>query len=286
MKRLWKITAGAAAVAIAALAGVAAFVYSGAYDISATDQHTKPVYWLMDFTMRRSVAVRAEEDKAPDLTGAETIDAGFRQYQAKCVQCHGAPGISPDGFALGMTPVPGYLVPTAREWSASQIHWVVKHGIKMTGMPAWKYRMSDEEIWQVVAFVKERLPYVSAQQYADVALRTKDAAAPAKQRSDKLSGAPVSGDAAAGRRAMDQYACATCHVIPGITGATRQVGPPLKGMATRSYIAGVLENTGDNMVRWLMFPTRVSPATAMPDLGVTEQDARDMAAYIATLKAQ
>ena len=85
---------------------------------------------------------------------------------------------------------------------------------------------------------------------------------------------------------MDQYACATCHVIPGITGATRQVGPPLKGMATRSYIAGVLENTGDNMVRWLMFPTRISPPTAMPDLGVTEQDARDMAAYIATLKAQ
>ena len=265
-------------------AGGAAFVYSGAYDISATDQHTPPVYWLMDIAMRRSVAVRADERATPDLTRAEAIESGFRLYQARCVQCHGGPGVSPDGAALGMTPVPGYLVPTAREWSAAQLHWVVKHGIKMTGMPAWKYRMSDEEIWQVVAFVKERLPYVTPEQYREMAARLSPV--PAKPRAETSAGETAQGDARAGRRAMDQYACATCHVIPGITGATKQVGPPLEGMASRSYIAGVLENSTGNMVRWLMWPQRVSPITAMPDLEVTEQDARDMAAYLATLKAK
>ena len=275
-------------MALAALAalfgGLAAFVYSGVYDISATDQHTPPVYWLMEFTMRRSVHVRARESETPDLTRQETLDNGFRQYQKRCVHCHGAPGVAPDAAALGMTPVPTYLVPTAREWSAAELQWVVRNGIKMTGMPAWKYRMSDEEIWEVVAFVKGRLPYVTAREYREMSSRLAPLERPRDTRAEPALRA-MPGDARAGRRAIDQHACATCHVIPGITGATRQVGPPLRGMASRSYIAGVLENTPENMVRWIMWPQRASPLTAMPDLGVEEQDARDIAAYLATLKA-
>ncbi|HYH42691.1 MAG TPA: c-type cytochrome [Burkholderiales bacterium] len=283
MKRPGKVAAWLAGLTALAAAGGGAFVYSGVYDIAATEQHTKAVYWLMDFTMRRSIAVRADESATPDMKRPEMIESGSRLYQAHCVQCHGGPGVSPDGAALGMTPVPGYLVPTAREWTAAQLHWVVKHGIKMTGMPAWKYRMSDEEIWQVVAFVKERLPYVTPVQYRDMVARMEPV--PERPRPEALAGAPQ-GDARAGMRAMDQYACATCHVIPGITGATKHVGPPLEGMASRSYIAGVLENSSENMVRWIMWPQRVSPITAMPDLGVTEQDARDMTAFLATLKAK
>ena len=284
MRRAARVAAGLCVAGVLALAGAGAFVYSGSYDIAATEQHTRPVYWLMDIMMRRSVAVRADESKTPDLTRGELIESGFRQYEAHCVQCHGAPGVSPDAAALGMTPVPGYLVPTAREWSAAQIHWVVKHGIKMTGMPAWKYRMEDDEIWQVVAFVKERLPYVTAAQYREMAARLPRR--PARPRAEAPAGGAPGGDARAGKRAMDQYACATCHVIPGITGAVKHVGPPLEGMASRSFIAGVLENTTENMVRWIMWPQRVSPITAMPDLKVTEQDARDMTAYLATLEAK
>ena len=149
-------------------------------------------------------------------------------------------------------------------------------------MPAWKYRMSDEEIWQVVAFVKERLPYLSAQQYRDMAARLP--AARPRERPAEIAGAAQQGDAAEGRRAMQQYACATCHVIPGVTGATQQVGPPLTGIANRGYIAGVVQNTPENMVRWLMWPQRLSPLSVMPDLGVTEEDARNMAAYLQTLR--
>jgi mono/diheme cytochrome c family protein len=264
--------------ALGALGG-AAFVLSGAYDISAVDQHTKPVYWLIETTMRRSVAARAKDTRVPDLTVEDAIARGFALYARNCEQCHGGPGVSPQPAALGLMPVPAYLVPVGREWPAAEVQWVVKNGIKATGMPAWKHRMSDEEIWQVVAFVKNRLPYLSAAQYRDASAKIardgKGLAAPAKVRA---------GNADAGRRALDQYACTTCHVIPLVTGATRHVGPPLGGIATRSYIGGALPNTPENMVRWLKSPPRVKPGTAMPDLGVSDQDARDLAAYLATLK--
>lgn len=91
------------------------------------------------------------------------------------------------------------------------------------------------------------------------------------------------GDAARGRVALRQYACVTCHVIPGVTGADGLVGPPLNGVGSRHYVGGVLPNTPDNMMRWIRFPQDVSPLTAMPNLGVTERDARDMAAYLYTL---
>ena len=281
-RRVAKIAAAVLVAAAAVLAWAAAFIYSGLYDISATDEHTPPVYWLLELTMRRSVHLRANRSLVPELTGSDTIENGFRHYQARCVQCHGAPGISPDGAALGMRPLPGYLVPTAREWSAAEIYWVVKHGIKMTGMPAWKYRLSDEEIWQVVAFVHRRLPYVTAEEYREMAQRL--TVAKTEQRPAPEAVGP--GDAQEGRRALQQYACATCHVIPGITGANKTVGPPLTGIASRTYIAGVLPNTPENMMRWIMSPQTVSALTAMPNLGVSETDARGIAAYLATLKAK
>ena len=87
-----------------------------------------------------------------------------------------------------------------------------------------------------------------------------------------------------GIEAINQYACVTCHEIPGIVGANAPVGPPLKGVASRVMLGGVLPNSPENMVLWLRHPQKVAPLSAMPDLGVTEQDARDIAAYLATLE--
>ena len=279
MKRAGTLMKGLAVAGVLGAVGGAAFVYSGIYDISAVDQHTKPVYWLIETTMRRAVAVRAKDTAAPDLTGEQTIANGFASYVRHCEQCHGGPGVSPQPAALGMMPVPAYLVPVAREWSAAEVQWVVKNGIKATGMPAWKHRMTDDEIWDVVAFVKNRLPYLTSAQYREASAKLADAV---PQRAGKPELRP--GDPAAGRRALDQYACTTCHQIPRVTGATKHVGPPLGGMASRTYIGGALANTHANMVRWLQSPPRAQPGTAMPDLGVSEQDAHDLAAYLATLK--
>jgi cytochrome c2 len=98
--------------------------------------------------------------------------------------------------------------------------------------------------------------------------------------------APTSapGDAERGRIAITQYACRACHIIPGITGSRVFVGPSLDGIATRAFIAGDVPNTPDNLMTWIRHPKSIDPNTAMPDMGVQEQHARDMVAYLATLK--
>jgi mono/diheme cytochrome c family protein len=255
------------------VAGAAGVFWFGAYDISATDQHLGPTYWALDTGMRRSVKRRAADIAVPDLKNPNMIGRGLALYRSHCAQCHGAPGVAPEPFALGMTPVPANLAHTAREWPPAELFWVVREGIKMTGMPAWKFRMSDEDLWAVVAFLVE-MPRLSPAQYK--ALKSAPFE-PGKDSREKT-------DPERGRRALNQYACVTCHTIPGIVGPNAPVGPPLAGIGARGFIAGILPNTPQNMVRWLRAPQDVSSLTAMPDLGVTERDAADIAAYLTTLK--
>ncbi len=92
------------------------------------------------------------------------------------------------------------------------------------------------------------------------------------------------GDAKRGVAALQQYGCGGCHVIPGVERADQLVGPPLIGWADRIYIAGRLPNTPENLVQWILDPQAIDPQNAMPNLGVTEAEARDMAAYLYTLR--
>ncbi len=91
------------------------------------------------------------------------------------------------------------------------------------------------------------------------------------------------GDPMRGKVAMRRYGCGACHTIPGIHGANAKVGPPLEGAGTRAYIAGVLPNVPEYMIRWIQHPQAVDRRKAMPEMGVTDSDARDMAAYLYTL---
>ena len=88
------------------------------------------------------------------------------------------------------------------------------------------------------------------------------------------------GDPRAGRELLARYGCASCHKIKGIAHANSQVGPPLDEIRSRGYIAGVMPHNADNLMTWIRHPRQVVPNTAMPDLGVTEAEARDMAAYL------
>jgi cytochrome c2 len=92
------------------------------------------------------------------------------------------------------------------------------------------------------------------------------------------------GDPSRGPDLMRKYGCQSCHTIPGVVGANGLVGPPLAGIASRSYIGGVLPNAPDNMLAWIRDPKRVDPKAAMPNVGVTPSDARHIAAYLYTLK--
>jgi cytochrome c1 len=91
------------------------------------------------------------------------------------------------------------------------------------------------------------------------------------------------GNKERGRSLLSDVGCGACHSIPGVKGANALVGPPLNRFGSRSFVAGELSNTPDNLARWIKHPQQVEPGTAMPDLNVTEQQARDMVAYLESL---
>ncbi len=256
------------ALLVAGVVAMAGLIYSGVYDVSALEQHLAPTYHVLDVAMKRSVKARAKDIVVPPLEDAALIARGRARFEEHCAQCHGAPGIAPQAFALGFAPAAANLVATGELWPARDIYWVVRHGLKMSGMPAWEFRMPDEDLWATVAFVK-RLPKLSAADYAAM----KGDASPAAEGAH-----PV--DPERGRLAIQQYSCVTCHTIPGIVGANAPVGPSLAHLGARKIIGGHLPNTPANLVAFLREPRKYKPDGAMPDLGVTERDARDMAAWL------
>jgi putative membrane protein len=105
-------------------------------------------------------------------------------------------------------------------------------------------------------------------------------------RSERWAAEMTGGDPRSGKEAIRKYGCPACHSIPGIRGANALVGPPLGGIASRSYIAGVLSNTPAHMIQWIRNPPAIDSKTAMPNMNVTERDGRDIAAYLYTLEAR
>jgi len=285
-RRLVLTTVAATLATLGALgAAVGAVVFFGGYyDISSTKLHLQPVYTVLEQGMRESVQHYARDVQTPayvtqakglPMTGAAPSPAllrGAGLYRDNCVVCHGAPGVAQDDIGKSMQPVPGPLADASRRWRPNELYWITRHGIKMSGMPAWEFHLADEDLWAVVGFLVA-LPELSPQAYAAV---TKQAGE--QPRAPRHERAVT--NALRGRMALSQYACNACHVIPGVTGPDTFVGPPLKDLAARKYIAGHLPNSAANLARWIRDPQKINPQTAMPAMDVTESDARDMAAYL------
>jgi cytochrome c2 len=119
---------------------------------------------------------------------------------------------------------------------------------------------------------------------AIVVLATVAASVGCEGDKEKVARAMVGGDPQKGKAAINQYGCASCHTIPGIHGANALVGPPLTQIGARMYVAGMLQNTPPNMIRWIENPPAINARTAMPNLHVTAPDARDIATYLYTLQ--
>jgi len=152
----------AAVLAILA-AGAAIFVYSGIYDIGADDHHTKPVFAVLQTLRDRSIHLRAEDIKVPDLDDPQLILKGAGQYAAMCTGCHLAPGVDDSELRVGMYPQPPDL--SKVHVDPKEAFWVIKHGIKMSAMPAWGVAGHDDAtIWSMVAFL-EKLPGMTPAQY-------------------------------------------------------------------------------------------------------------------------
>lgn len=165
-RRLVRLFLAAATLLLLAGSAVLAFIYSGVYDVAATRQHTALVYWAFTTTLRESIRRHAarEAPEPPDLADAQLVATGLVLYDGHCASCHGAPGVAPHSLGLGMTPPPPNLVLRGRERTPGELYWTVTNGIKMTGMPAWEYRMTERERWAVVAFLKT-LPGLAPAEY-------------------------------------------------------------------------------------------------------------------------
>ncbi|HEY0844383.1 MAG TPA: cytochrome c [Noviherbaspirillum sp.] len=155
-------TFAVAALLIAAAALV--FVYSGWYNVAASEPHTRATRVVLEAVMENSVKARADGIRAPENFTREMARQGAGHYAEYCVMCHGAPGVQRGELGAGLTPRAPELSKAATGWTPAEMFWITKHGIKMTGMPAWGVSHSDEELWHVVAFVT-LLPQLSADEY-------------------------------------------------------------------------------------------------------------------------
>jgi mono/diheme cytochrome c family protein len=258
---------------------VAGFVLllSGAYSTTATTQHFRLTHRLLDAGLRYSVRSATRDIEVPALDRQGMVEQGAACYVKYCVQCHGAPGASLAAEGRGMLPIPGNLAQTAREWPPEWLYYVTSKGVRMTGMPAWEYRISVDGRWSTVAFVKQ-LPFLTSAQYDELQARVRslDCEAPNEPP------LPYSEDRA--KIALRQYACHGCHRIEGVVGPKSYAGPALVDWSRRKYIAGAAPNTHENLVRFLRDPQAISPGTLMPDLQVAEAHANDMATYLMQLE--
>ena len=157
-------------------------VYTGAYNVAASDQHADAVRWTLDTTMPRSVASRAGGIELPE--DPSLVAEGAGHYAQSCAYCHGAPGQDAAEWSRGMRPEPPHLMEAATEWTPEEIHWIVANGIKMTGMPAFGEHHSSAEILALTAFVSA-LPGLSAEEYARL---TGSAPKDAEQRQSPAAG--------------------------------------------------------------------------------------------------
>jgi mono/diheme cytochrome c family protein len=159
------IAATLAAVAI----GGAAFVGSGIYDIGADDHHTKIVLAIIEQLRERSISVRARAIDPPNLEDPTRIGAGAEHYAALCVGCHLAPGVTKSDIRAGLYPHPPNLAQEDTR-DAQRAFWTVKHGIKMSAMPAWGKTLDDAAIWDLVAFIRQ-MPAMTPETYQQLSKR-------------------------------------------------------------------------------------------------------------------
>lgn len=159
----------AAILACIGLAVAAAVVSFGLYNPSAAIGHLPGVSWVLHTTYRNAVETWSGTYAKPDLTDLGLVQRGAGHYRSYCENCHSAPG-RPDVFvARHMVPSPPHVTLAVSDWNADELFWIVRNGVKMTGMPAWPSRVRDDEVWSVVAFLL-RVRDMDAETYRDLAL--------------------------------------------------------------------------------------------------------------------
>ena len=254
-----------AGLAVLGAVAIALFTYSGIYNIAASTPHLPFVRWWLELGMQRSVKFHASGIKVPPLGDAAMVERGLRHFESGCASCHGAPGFFHPPIGERMLPHAPDLSEKVTDWSAGELFWIVKHGIKMTGMPAWAAQQRDDEVWSLVAFLRV-LPGLTPQAY-----RTMTDVPVAASMVGTNSGRLI---AAMGPPGKAEAACARCH---GLDGAGHASGafPRLSGQ-DQAYLLLTMQ----------AYATGERPSGIMQPIAraLSEREINEVAAYYASVE--
>ncbi|WP_084766328.1 c-type cytochrome [Nitrococcus mobilis] len=163
--------------------GVAGFIYSGLYPIGADVPHNAVTYWVLETLRERSIKRAASDINVPDLSDPELLLSGGPDYNEMCLECHLKPGKNKSDMSVGLYPSPPNLSQDGdgndhnhdehgdEKYTAQRQFWIIKHGIKASGMPAWGETHDDQRIWAMVAFL-QKLPRLTPEQYQIITARS------------------------------------------------------------------------------------------------------------------
>lgn len=161
-------------LAVLGTGAAATVMYSGVVNVAADEPHSDLVYWLLEETRENAIKKAAQAIEVPDLSEPELLLTGGVDYEFMCSGCHLKPGQSESDMSIGLYPAPPNLTISNKEHeghdhgddvqAARKNFWVIKHGIKASGMPAWGKTHDDQRIWAMVAFIKQ-LPTLTPEQY-------------------------------------------------------------------------------------------------------------------------
>ncbi len=201
MKLYKKIVLASGSVLLLGVIGATIFIESGVYNIGADDPHWPVTYMVLERLRNRSVAVHSADLKVPDLNNPQRILRGAGQYAAMCTSCHLAPGISSSEIRPGLYPQPPILAQT--KIGPREAFWAIKHGIKLSAMPAWGFNHNDVTIWDMVAFI-EKLPGMTPAEYQAIVAKAPpdEEMASGHGHAEKKSTHPHSGTASPAGKEM------------------------------------------------------------------------------------
>lgn len=233
---------------------------SGVVPIAASSGHWDITRAVLELGKRRSVDTHTLTLDAPPLASPELVFRGAGHYESGCRPCHGAPGVDRPRVALAMLPPPPNLSERVGSWQPEELFYIVKHGIKLTGMPAWPSQQRDDEVWAMTAFLRE-LPEMDAREYQRLAL----GAAPEDASEELARLEPARGSS------RFDASCARCHGPRG-RGRMPSAVPKLEGQHGAYVVAALDAYAGGQRNSGIMGPIAAS---------LTPEERRELAGALA-----
>jgi cytochrome c553 len=259
------------------LAGLGGFFVAamGLVPITASSGHWPITAWFLNFTMSRSVSTHSLGTTVPALDDSGMVIKGATHYHRGCFPCHGNPAIHHPRIARQMTPHPPYLPPVLHEWKPEELFYIVKHGVKFTGMPAWPTQERDDEVWAIVAFL-QKFPELDEQEYSRMVNGEEmdlEARPPGATGGEVVPIQTLSGRTSTAHSISDR--CGRCHGEDG-QGREAGVAPKLAGQQ-QAYLQASLEAyvKGDR-------PSGIMEPIAV---GMSREEIREAAIYFSDVTA-